>query len=343
MTTVSVTTPSSAPYTWDSLADKDWTDAESSKAWEDAAIRTIQVAAGEPLTATEVASKVTGKTFAETFSAMDGDKVVRQMVMNQLVELGVSSSYIDQISFLIRALENLSVTEGHVKQIGLSKLELVGVTESGFSKQIQMTIRQAVGFAEVFGRAVVYKRKLAESFSAAEAWKKAITVKKGEALTAFDEYLRRGNAVISDMLLLDSAITFEDFKQILDGGIVPGYVPFRDFIPGDYEYQTALFRAVLQSSNSDRARLSQFRVDVDVPDIIETGTAIITNASAGLRINFTRTFHVVPEITMNLRGGSVIAIPDLLGDADLLGFTAILRDMTDTRVTGTVTWAAHGY
>lgn len=340
MTTVLVSTTSSSSYTWASMAGKAWGSGEAGKSWSEAATRTIEAAVNESLLAEELGARNFTRSVYLSFGS--SDSAARTIGKNHLGSVGVASSYIDNIAFVIRAMESLSVVEGLKKQVGLSAFDLTGVTSSGFRKSIELKTSQALGFAEVFGRTVTYRRAYDETINGSSAISKATTISRAAALNVFDEYMRRGNAVFSDMVLLNDSITFDGFKQILEGGIVPGYAPFRDFIPGDYDYQYALFRAVLESSNSDRARLSQLRVDVDVPDVIETGSATIVVAATGIRVNFSRLFHIVPEITMNLRGGTVIAIPDLVS-SDVLGFTAVLRNMSDVRVTGTLTWAAHGY
>lgn len=343
MTTAVVTTLSSAPYTWASLATKTWASPEAGKSWAGAATFEYKLDVSEPVNAMSVGGRHSSKPFSELFGANDGDSIKRNLVLNHLAQIGLSESYSDNIAFLIRVSESIAVTDLLQKQTGLTRTELFGVTSSGFRKQLSLSLKEATGFAETFGRVVRFSRAYAESADFKSATGKAMSLSKKEAFAAFDEYIRHGNAVLSDMLLTSEEITFEGFKQILDGGMSPGYAPFRDFIPGDYEYQFALFRAVLESSNSERARLTQLRLDVDVPDVIETGTAVIVNGATGLRVNFIRVFHIIPEITMNLRGGTVIAIPDYV-EKDKLGFTVILRRIPDdVRVPGTVTWAAHGY
>jgi len=78
--------------------------------------------------------------------------------------------------------------------------------------------------------------------------------------------------VISDMIVGTTEITEQDFAAIVEAGHPPGYTDFRDFIQGDYTYRRALFRAVLNSRNSDRGFIDALRVTVDVPDIFDRGT-----------------------------------------------------------------------
>ena len=86
------------------------------------------------------------------------------------------------------------------------------------------------------------------------------------------------------------------------------------------------------------------KVTVDVPDVFDRGSSTITDAQAasGLRITFSRSFHITPEITVTLKGGTVMAIPKILSPDDG-GFTLVLETPTGTRVGGTVSWTAQGY
>ena len=182
-----------------------------------------------------------------------------------------------------------------------------------------------------------------EGFAIAEALRRAQTLKISEALYLAEQYRRRANGVISDMIVGTTEITEQDFAAIVEAGHPPGYTDFRDFIQGDYTYRRALFRAILNSRNSDRGFIDALRVTVDVPDIFDRGTVQIADAAAGASISFSRSFRVAPEVTMTHKGGTAVAIPRLLGAATTTGFTAVLENSSGTRVTGSFTWIAQGY
>jgi hypothetical protein len=176
-----------------------------------------------------------------------------------------------------------------------------------------------------------------------DALRKAIRLTAQEALALAEQYRRHANGVISDMIVGSTEITEQDFAAIVEAGHPPGYTDFRDFIQGDYTYRRALFRAILNSRNSDRAFIDALRVTVDVPDIFDRGTAQITDPVAGASIDFSRSFRVAPEVTMTHKGGTAVAIPRLLGAVTTTGFTAVLENSSGTRVTGSFTWIAQGY
>ena len=194
-------------------------------------------------------------------------------------------------------------------------------------------------------RALQEKEREAESLQAAiaEALRRAQTLKLSEALSLAEQYRRRANGVISDMIVANTEITEQDFMDILESGHPPGYTNFRDFIQGDYTYQRALFRAILTSSNADRGYIDGLRVTVDVPDVFDRGTAQVVTASSGVAVVFVRTFRVSPEVTLTFKGGTTVAIPRILGSVTTAGFTAILENTSGARVTGAISWVAQGY
>jgi hypothetical protein len=196
--------------------------------------------------------------------------------------------------------------------------------------------------AELFGRTVVYRRSLNEGLSVSEAIKRASSLNVKEALALAEQYRRHANGVISDMIISTLAITEDDFKNIVENGHPPGYTNFRDFIQGDYTYQRALFRAILKSSNADRGYIDALRLTVDVPDIFDRGVAEVTNATAGVAVQFSRTFRFTPQVTITHKGGTTTAIPRLIGSSSTSGFTAVLEDQTGARVTGSFSWLAQG-
>ena len=85
---------------------------------------------------------------------------------------------------------------------------------------------------------------------------------------------------------------------------------------------------------------------MNVPDVIDRGSARILVAADGVYVEFEREYHIIPEITLTSKGGvgTNPTAAELVGAPTLLGFTAKLRDtMTGELVAGTFTWASHGY
>lgn len=224
--------------------------------------------------------------------------------------------------------EAFAFAEARVSSVGLNKSETLTVVESCLN---------SVGFV----------REFVETMTVADTLANTYGLNKAEAFAMVDAWRRQGDLVISDMMISGAGdMTMADFEDFLKYGNVPGYEKWRDFIPGDYEYREAMFRVVLQSKNADRGLLTNLQATVDVPDLIDRGSATITVAANGIAVTYNRHFHVVPEITLAARGGSggnPIA-PEFYGSPTTTGFTVRLRDtVTGVFVTGSFTWAAHGY
>lgn len=283
------------------------------------------------------------KGVAETLKVVESHS--RKMIKSLLVDLAVSETYVDNIAFTMRAFESLWLDEAVGKKVFLPFSEDLGVSETEASRRICIGVGEALGVAEVFGRTVAYRLALAEFATVVEALSKASRITANEALSLYDEYLRKSNAVISDMITDTGDITEAELLMMVENGHAPGFGQFKQFIPGDYDVQKALFRVVLTSKGADRTRLNEMSVQADVPDVFDRGMVEITaaQAAAGVRVAFTRTFHIVPEITLTLKGGTVVAVPDVIA-SDEYGFTVVLKNpATGERVAGRVSWAAHGY
>lgn len=270
---------------------------------------------------------------SETSSRNAGLGISESLAVAQVVSKKMTKVVAEALTVLEKC--GLSVRKAVNEQFQLSELRSLAVRKE---------VAEAIAFLEVAGRTVIFKRNYAETLNVQESLAKAIKLSKSEAVQVLEEYRRHANAVISDMSILQDELDLFSFANVVDSGHAPGFADFKDFIPGDYTYDKAIFRVILESTNTDRARLRTLNVSVDVPDVTDRGTATITISADGIRINFNRSFHIAPEVTLTLRGGEVVAIPTLVGQVDASGFTAVLINPKDnTRVAGTFTWSAAGY
>ena len=280
------------------------------------------------------------KRVFEVFQVAEG--LARQIALRKFETLALAETYTDLIAFILRVGESFSFTETPSKSLTKPQAESFRFNE-GLSKSQVKRISETFVFAEVFGRTVAYRKAISEGFAIGEALRRAQTLKLAEALNLAEQYRRRANGVISDMIVASTEITEQDFMDILESGHPPGYTNFRDFIQGDYTYQRALFRAILTSSNADRGYIDGLRVTVDVPDVFDRGTAQVSNAANGVTVVFSRQFRVSPEVTLTFKGGTTVAVPRILGAVSITGFTAVLENTSGTRVTGAISWVAQGY
>jgi len=309
-------------------------------AWSDAQRQSSVKRLTESLPFLETPQRaVTKRTFEPFGLGDDLDRLITKRISEAVT---FAETYTDLIAFILRISEGLGVSDLGAKQLRKPFSEAFSSTDKA-ARQLVKRVAEAVALGEVLGRTVAYRRNLSEGFAVSDALRKAMRLNAREALALAEQYRRHANGVISDMIVAGTEITEQDFAAIVAAGHPPGYTDFRDFIQGDYTYRRALFRAILNSRNSDRGFIDALRVTVDVPDIFDRGTAQITDASAGAAISFSRSFRVAPEVTMTHKGGTAVAIPRLLGAVTTIGFTAVLENSTGTRVTGSFTWIAQGY
>lgn len=252
-------------------------------------------------------------TFGETFSKGYGLKPSESVTFSDTVK----------VDFELNQGELLSISEDNNFSYSLRPSESITLSEA---------------LAKDFGKGI------AEAIAFTDAEKKNYSLPFSESVSVIDAYVRRANAIFSNMIVGTTDLTQISFDDIVDSGKIVGYDRFRDFIPGDYTYQKAMFRAILESVNADRARLTNMKVTVDVPDVFDRGQVTISAAQAatGVTVLFYRQFNVVPEVTVTMKGGTVFAIPNVT--PSLTGFSIILKDpATNAGVAGTVSWSAHGY
>jgi len=239
--------------------------------------------------------------------------------------------------------EPLSIGSFAGKLSSKSLSESLSITES-CDNHFGMNVEVSLTFAESILNSVGYIRQFDESLTIAELASNRFGQNISQQFSIIDAWRRAADMVISDMIVGNGDMFIEDFDEFIRYGGAPGYTKWRDFVPGDYEYQEALVRVVLESKNSDRGMLTGLQMSVDVPDLIDRGSATITNASTGITVNFAKTFHIVPEITLATKGGvdGTTLTPNLVS-ATKTGFVAKMKDQTGAFATGSFTWAAHGY
>ena len=293
----------------------------------------------ESLPISESNSRSTTQSHREVLEFSEGVK--RNLVKAIAETLALAETYADLIAFVLRISEGLDFADKPAKNFTKPLLENLNTTDQKKIGTIKR-LNEAIALTEAWGRTVAYRRYLNEGLSVTDALRRALTIKTNEALSLAEQYRRHANGVVSDMIVSILPITEEDFASIVQSGHPPGYTNFRDFIQGDYTYQRALFRAILKSNNADRGYIDALRLTIDVPDIFDRGLADITDATAGITVQFSRSFRFTPQVTMTHKGGTTTAIPRILGTPTTSGFMAVLEDKTGARVTGSFSWLAQG-
>lgn len=342
MTTVSTTQVNGTLLTWSNQSLL-WSDSLSAlRAWENS-YNTIAytTAVGESLAFVEVLENAVTKPIAETVAFAEADD--RAFGLNQTESFAVLEA--QAMSFSQQHEEFLPIGELGANTVTKPLSEAFSIAEAD-TKHFEMEQFETIDFLEEQLNSVGFIRHYEEAFSVAEAVGKTPHKHVAESFALVDAWRRAADLVISDMMLSQGDMSMPEFEDFMKYGNIPGYTKWRDFIPGDYEYREAMFRVVLESKNDDRGLLTNLQVSVDVPDLLDRGSRTITDANAGAYVPYTRTFHIIPEVTLATRGGtsSNPVVPEFVSLPTITGFTVRLRDtVTGQYVTGSFTWAAHGY
>jgi len=257
--------------------------------------------------------------------------------LSELITIG--DDFGKSVEFYRTWVESLGITDLTSKQINLEIAESFGIDEK-LTRDIGLNKSELLAFADAIGRTTTFVRNFNEGLSIAESMSKAIDLSIAEALAIAEQYMRNSNSVISDLGVGSGDISESDFAEMISRGSAPGYEDFTRFLTGDYDYQKALIRLAVSSENSDRPLIDRMRIDVDVPDVRDSGSQAID--AAGSTISFNRNFSVPPEVGANMKGGTVIGVPyvDNITETD---FFVIIKDSAGVGVAGTISWSALGY
>lgn len=99
---------------------------------------------------------------------------------------------------------------------------------------------------------------------------------------------------------------------------------------------------VTSSDSSNYMKAITLEVNIDVVDIIDRGSATITNAASGIEVVYNQTYTTTPKITVSTRGSS--PYNPLITASSSTTFTVKLRDPeTSAYKTGVLDWHSVGY
>lgn len=168
-----------------------------------------------------------------------------------------------------------------------------------------------------------------------------------EVCRAADFRIENALGILYDIAFTDGPMSLEEFR---DQSQTPaGYSPFVDFRVGDYEYQNAMYRFVLQKQDMGvNPLLYDLAVHVDIPDTEDRGTANV--AAETTRVYFNKHFYNPPEVVATTVSGTTsggISIPVVLSTdkSDDAGryFEVQLQTPSGALVAGRISWTARGY
>lgn len=226
----------------------------------------------------------------------------------------------------------------------LPKEDSFGITDF-VAKKSAIVKSLTINFVEEHENKVVFDRKFEDGIIFNSLTINDVDAQYAELLKIYDAILEPGSGVVSELLFEEGTWDLESVEKYMMRGKPVGHEYFKQFIYGDYTYERALFRVSLDASETDRALLEQFQIAVDVPDLVDRGSAEVEDRNVDLVVKFYKDFHIAPEVTVTMRAGdSATPVVAEITNITEESFTVhLLNALTGERTTGRFIWTAVGY
>lgn len=260
--------------------------------------------------------------------------------------IGISLSYVNKVDFkrtFKTAIEVIPTINKNMKKDLTIELDLIvnPITKNDFVRNFKVGIEFKVGYTTVNA----FNRTFPVVIEISEQHQKNITAPKKTTLELSLLKVSNAGQIISDIRFYDKILNETNFDEIFTPF---GYSKWKQMITGDYIYEKALCKYVMQASlNADRPNTRVYVHKVDVPDVTDRGTIQLTTKNQPYEVHFSkdRKFHIVPELNTTIKsysgtGSSPIIIPY---NVTTTGFMLLMKNEDGGYVEGSVTYAARGY
>lgn len=262
--------------------------------------------------------------------------------------VNIKEQFLRSILFLRRFEEVFLASDNEYNGVTLKKYELFDINDF-IEKQILAYKKEKITFDEDFERRLNFVRNVMENVSVDELCNKEYGLNKQEAVCVFDALIRACESVLSNISLNDGELTLAEF--LASTKTPPGYDEFAEYKVGDYEYQQALVRLILQAcSAQSEPLLSGVNVHVDIDDVDDRGVVVVEDTSAAVKVYYNKHYYTAPEVNITVKGGNTstgVVMPTILATDGIDGtgrfFIAELRDISGNRCVGTFAWVSKGY
>lgn len=279
--------------------------------------------------------------WAETFSITDNSKPKSfNFTKNNLEDLSIGEMWNELANYNVYFAESINTSDllknSFVKE---NFYEWLTITDYE-SNYYAMKLHELCNIAELGSNTVNYYITANEVINITELVKKTFNLNKDDAIRIIDSLLRHANAVVSDISIFNTELTLDNFENAMTP---VGYTGFQPFQTGDYTYKDALIRVILSAGvTSDRPNINKWEFNVDIPDTSDRGSAHCLTTNQPLFVPFNRTFHVPPEVIVQIKSGATTTSRVFIDSITKDGFTVELKDGA-THVDGWITWSSEGY
>jgi len=292
----------------------------------------------------------TGKAISKSVVELSHivETVAKQITVNQSEVITMVDGIKNCTKFIRDVVEDISVTESNSKLYGINKSYRVAINEV-VKKNIHTVSSESFSLNDEFVRKFLAKLRFDENISFADNISKQYGINKNELIVVSEAFIRACNAILSNIAIKSGEMSLAEFIKAID--TPPEYDNFVDYKVGDYEYQRALVRFIIESVAAQAEPiLYDAAIHVDIDDINDKGTVIITDTEAVTKVYYNKNYYTAPEVQITLRGGNTgtgaltpILISTDLSDAKGRYFEVEIRDSSWNRAQGTISWTSKGY
>ena len=244
--------------------------------------------------------------------------------------------------------ESLRMVEKSIKRFKDYHAESFNSTDN-YNNSFAANNLENLNTIDGFDRLFIIRKTIEDNIKVAELLKKQYSVQNYESVQIYDAYIKACEAVLSNLAIRYGELDDESFMKLVNAP--SGYTDFTDFKVGEYEYEEALVRIILETKVPQTpASVADVVVHVDIPDTDDRGIAEITDTTAATKVRFNKHYYNPPEVNVVLRAGSTadgntvpyIVSTDGKDDAGRY-FEVELIGGNGERTTGTISWVSKGY
>lgn len=271
----------------------------------------------------------------------------RQLLGKNIInELKLSDSIKRICNFKRIFFEKMLIDEKHSNHIGIEYTESSFKIDDGNKIRNQVMVNKQINLDvnEAFNRRAIFKRQYAEIINLVEKLSKENILIKCENTGISDNFLRNANAVFSNLIISAEELAFDEFIKL--AARAPEYDSFVDFNAGEYEYQKALVRFILESKAAQAEPIIHDVVcHVDIEDTDDRGSKEIVDMINPTKIYFNKLYYHPPEVNITLKGSSgsnSYIVPRIVFITEKY-FEVELRNESNQLVQGLVSWVSKGY
>lgn len=276
------------------------------------------------------------------------ETVAKQIKVNQSEVVTMVDGIKNCTKFIRDIVEDITLVENNSKHYEINKFYRVDIKEA-VKKNIHTILSESFSLKDEFVRKFLAKLKFDENISLADNISKHCGINKNELVDVSEAFIRACNAILSNIAITSGEMSLAEFIKTID--TPPEYDNFVDYKVGDYEYQRALVRFIIESVAAQAEPiLYDAEIHVDIDDINDKGTVIITDTEAVTKVYYNKSYYTAPEVQITLRGGNTgtgastpILISTDLADAKGRYFEVEIRDSSWNRAQGTISWTSKGY